>query len=55
MPLYSTDSAAIAAFQTGINYLASLLGPVPRTANHQIGLAKLDYHLNPHNTLSLAL
>ena len=53
MPLYTPDSTAIAAFQAGTNYLASLLGPVPRTASHQIGLAKLDYHLNPHHTLSL--
>ena len=36
-----------------LNYLASLLGPVPRTADHQIALAKLDYHLNSRNTLSL--
>ena len=54
MPLYTSDATAIAAFQAGTSYLASLLGPVARTAQHQIGLAKLDYHLNPHNTLSLA-
>jgi hypothetical protein len=53
MPLYTSDATAIAAFQAGTSYLASLLGPVARTAQHQIGLAKLDYHLNPHNTISL--
>jgi hypothetical protein len=53
MPLYSSDTAAIAAFQGGLNYLASLLGPVPRTTDLQTGLAKLDYHLNSRNTLSL--
>ncbi len=37
MPLYSSDAAAIAAFHSGISYLASLLGPVARTAEHQIG------------------
>jgi hypothetical protein len=54
MPLYSTDAAAIAAFDTGINYLAGLLGPVPRTANHQNYFAKSDYHLTPHQSLSLS-
>jgi Carboxypeptidase regulatory-like domain/TonB dependent receptor len=54
MPLYTPDSTAIAAFQGGIGYLASLLGPVPRTANHQSAMAKLDYHLNSRNTLSLS-
>lgn len=53
MPLYTPDSTAIAAFQGGTSYLASLLGPVSRTADHQIGLAKLDYHINSHHTLSL--
>ena len=53
-PFGISDAAAIAAFQAGLDYLHSLLGPVPRTANHQIGLAKLDYHLNPHNTVSLS-
>jgi Carboxypeptidase regulatory-like domain len=53
MPLYTSDATAIAAFQAGTRYLASLLGPVHRTADHQIGLAKLDYHLNSRNTLSL--
>ena len=54
MPLYSPDSAAIAAFNSGVSYLASLLGPVPRTADHQIYFAKTDYHLNPHHALSLS-
>jgi hypothetical protein len=54
MPAGSTDTAAIAAFQDGTNYLASLLGAVPRTADHQIFFAKLDYHLNPHNSLALS-
>jgi hypothetical protein len=54
MPLYTPDATAIAAFQAGTGYLASLLGPVPRTADHQIGLAKIDYHLNARNTFSLA-
>jgi Carboxypeptidase regulatory-like domain/TonB dependent receptor len=53
MPLYSSDAAAIAAFQNGLNYMESLLGPVPRITNHQIGLAKIDYHIDPRNTLSL--
>jgi hypothetical protein len=54
MPLYSSDSAAIAAFHSGVNYLASLLGAVPRTANHQIGFGKIDYHINPHNRFALS-
>jgi hypothetical protein len=54
MPLYSSDSAAIAAFNEGISYLARLLGPVPRTADHQIYFAKTDYHLNRRNALSLS-
>ena len=53
MPLYSSDAEAIAAFQGGLNYLASLLGPVPRTTGLQTGLVKLDYHLNSRNALSL--
>jgi len=36
MPLYTPDNAAIAAFGSGVSYLASLLGPVPRTADHDI-------------------
>src|SRR5664279_971967 len=36
MPVGSTDTAAIAAFQAGTDYLASLLGSVRRTADHQI-------------------
>jgi len=52
-PFGITDQAAIAAFQSGLGYLENLLGPVPRTGDHQIGLAKLDYHLNSRNTLSL--
>ena len=52
-PFGISDSAAIAGFYNGLDYLQSLLGIVPRSANHQIGLAKLDYHLNPRNTLSL--
>src|SRR6266540_1269855 len=47
MPLYTEDATAIAAFQAGQSYLANLLGDVPRTADHQIALAKLDYHINP--------
>ena len=52
-PFGISDTAAIAGFYNGLNYLESLLGTVPRSANHQIGLAKLDYHLNPRNTVSL--
>ena len=54
MPLYSTDTAAIAAFNSGISYLNSLLGPVPRTADHQIYFSRLDYHLSPHHALGLS-
>jgi carboxypeptidase family protein len=53
MPLYTSDATAIAAFQAGQSYLANLLGEVPRTADHQIALAKLDYHINPQHTLGL--
>jgi len=51
-PFGISDSAAIAGFYSGLGYLENLLGPVPRRGNHQIGLAKLDYHLNSRNTLS---
>jgi hypothetical protein len=51
MPLYTSDATAIAAFQTGLNYMAGLLGPVPRRADHQIGLVKLDYRLSSHHSL----
>ena len=54
MPLYTPDNAAIAAFGSGVSYLASLLGPVPRTADHDIYFSKLDYHLNPHHALGLS-
>jgi hypothetical protein len=54
MPLYSPDSAAIAAFNSGVSYLAGLLGPVPRTADHQIYFGKTDYHLNSRHALSLS-
>jgi hypothetical protein len=54
MPAGSTDTAAINAFQAGTDYLASLLGPVRRTADHQILFSKLDYHLNPHHSLALS-
>jgi hypothetical protein len=50
----STDAEKIAAFKTGTDYLASLLGPVPRTADHQIFFSKIDYHLSPHNSLALS-
>jgi hypothetical protein len=54
MPTGSTDTAAIAAFQAGTDYLASLLGPVSRTADHQILFSKIDYHVNPHHSLALS-
>jgi hypothetical protein len=54
MPSGSTDHAAILAFQDGTNYLASLLGPVARTADHQIFFSKIDYHVSPHNSLALS-
>ncbi len=54
LPYGVPDITAINAFNSGINYLASLLGPVPRTANHQIALAKLDYHINPHHGLAVS-
>ncbi|PSH02995.1 MAG: hypothetical protein CXZ00_14445 [Acidobacteria bacterium] len=48
------DPAAIAAFQAGTDYLASLLGAIPRTADHQIFFSKIDYHLAPHHSLALS-
>ena len=54
MPLYSTDSAAIAAFNSGISYLNGLLGPVPRTADHQIYFSRIDYHVSPHHALGIS-
>jgi len=54
MPLYSTDAAAIATFQAGLGYIASLLGPVPRSVDHQILFSKIDYLLNPHNSFALS-
>ncbi len=54
MPVGSTDTAAIAAFQAGTDYLANLLGTVPRTADHQIMFTKLDYHLTSHHSLALS-
>ncbi len=54
MPYGVPDIVAINAFSNGINYLANLLGPVPRTADHQVALAKIDYHLNPHHSLALS-
>jgi hypothetical protein len=53
MPLYSSDAAAIHAFNSGISYLANLLGPVPRTADHNVAFSKIDYHLDPHQVLGL--
>jgi hypothetical protein len=54
MPKTSSNHSAIVAFQNGINYLASLLGPVPRTADHQIYFSKIDYHISPHHSLALS-
>ncbi len=54
MPVGSTDTAAIAAFQAGTDYLANLLGTVPRTADHQIIFTKLDYRLASHHSLALS-
>ena len=54
MPLYSTDSQAITAFDSGIQYLNSLLGEVPRRADHQIYFAKLDYRLRHRQLLSVS-
>jgi hypothetical protein len=54
MPLYSSDTAAIAAFNSGITYLNSLLGEVPRRADHQIYFGKLDYRLSQRHGLSLS-
>jgi hypothetical protein len=54
LPYGSSDHAAVAAFNQGMAYLTSLLGAVPRTADHQIGFAKLDYHLSPHHSLALS-
>jgi len=50
----ATDAEELAAFQAGTDYLASLLGTVPRTADHQIYFSKIDYHVNPHNSLALS-
>jgi carboxypeptidase family protein len=52
-PFGISDSAAIAAFQSGTSYLENLLGTAPRTGNHQIGFAKLDYRLNSRNTFTV--
>jgi hypothetical protein len=54
MPYGVPDITAINAFYSGIDYLASLLGPVPRTADHQLALAKIDYHINAHHALALS-
>jgi hypothetical protein len=54
MPRYSSDAAAIATFQAGLGYVASLLGPVPRTVDHQIIFSRIDYLINPHNSLALS-
>ena len=54
MPYPSTDTAAIEAFGAGLDYLASLLGVVPRTAAHEADFAKIDYHINPHHALAVA-
>ena len=49
----SLDTNSINAFNAGLDYMANLLGPVPRRADHQIALGKLDYHLSPQHTLGL--
>lgn len=54
MPVGSTDTAAIAAFQAGTDYLANLLGPVRRTADHQIFFSKVDYRINSRHSLALS-
>jgi len=54
MPLYSTDTAAIAAFQGGLGFLNNLLGPVPRTVDHQIFFSRIDYLINSHNALAVS-
>lgn len=54
MPLFSSDAAAIAAFNAGIDYLSGLLGEVPRTANHQIEFGKLDFRLTQRHGLSVS-
>jgi hypothetical protein len=53
MPLYTSDAAAIRAFNSGIGYLAGLLGPVPRTADHDVAFSKIDYHIAQHQVLGL--
>jgi hypothetical protein len=54
MPAGSTEAQRSAAFQAGLSYLAGLLGPVSRTADHQILFSKIDYHINPHQALALS-
>jgi hypothetical protein len=54
MPYGVSDTTAINAFYSGIDYLANLLGPVARTADHQLALAKLDYRINPHQGLAVS-
>ncbi len=49
-----TDTGAIASFQSGLSYLASLLGPVPRTADHQILFGRMDAHLTARHTIALS-
>ncbi|MDR3763182.1 MAG: hypothetical protein P4M01_03720, partial [Acidobacteriota bacterium] len=52
MPLYTPDATAIAAFNAGMDYLTGMLGVAPRTANHEIEFAKLDFRLGKHHQLS---
>jgi hypothetical protein len=54
MPLGSSNHDAINAFYAGTAYLASLLGSVPRTANHQIYFARIDGRLNARNQLGIS-
>jgi hypothetical protein len=49
-----TDAAAQAAFQQGLDYLNSLTGVAPRSANESVMFPKIDYAISENEKLSMS-
>jgi len=53
-PWGSTNAQLLQYWQSTMDYVASLLGEVPRTADHNTAFAKIDYRVTANNNLSVS-
>ena len=53
-PWGTTNTQLLQYWQGTMDYVASLLGEVPRTADHNTAFAKVDYRIGSNNNLSVS-